>query len=180
MRATTYSPVAKFLHWLVVALIAVQLAVGWLMPEAERTVPPSFLNNWHLSFGAVIIAVIAIRFAWRAVVGPPLPEPGPRWQIVAAEATHLLLYALVFVLVLCGWANAVAHNWTITLFGTVTLPPLLPAASWVRDLGELHEDVVWVLLAVVTLHVLAALGHHFVFRDNVLRRMLPGRTAEHR
>ncbi len=180
MRATTYSPVAKFLHWLVVALIAVNLAFGWLMPEAERTVPPNSLNNWHLSFGIVILAVIAIRFAWRSIVGPPLPAPGPRWQILAAEVTHGLLYALVFVLVACGWANAVAHNWTITLFGTVTLPPLLPAASWVRDLGELHEGVVWVLLTVVSLHVLAALGHHFVLRDNVLRRMLPERTVERR
>lgn len=178
MRATTYSPAAKFLHWLVVALIAVNLAFGWLMPEAKQAVPPNSLNNWHLSFGIVILAVIAIRFAWRSIVGPPLPEPGPRWQVVAAEATHLLLYALVFLLVLCGWANAVAHNWTITLFGTLTLPSLLPATSWVRDLGELHEGVVWLLLAVVSLHVVAALGHHFVLRDNVLRRMLPGRTVE--
>jgi hypothetical protein len=113
MRATTYSPVAKFLHWLIVALIAIQLALGWLMPEARHAVPPDSLNNWHLSFGIVILAVIVIRFAWRAFVGPPLPEPGPRWA----------------------------------------------------------------LLAVVALHVAAALGHHFVLRDNVLRRMLPGRAA---
>ncbi len=177
MRPATYSPVAKFLHWLVVALIAIQLALGWWMPGAKRTLPPDLLNNWHMSFGVVILAVIVVRFVWRAIVGPPEPEPGPRWQIAAAEATHLLLYAFVFLLVLTGWANAVAHNWTITLFRTATLPSLLPASSsWVRDLGELHETVVWVLLTLVGLHVAAALAHHFILGDNVLRRMLPART----
>ena len=181
MRPVTYSPVAKFLHWLVVALIAAQLAFGWLMPGARRATPPDLLNNWHMSFGIIVLAVIVLRFAWRAVVGPPAPEPGPRWQIAAAEATHLILYALVFAIVLSGWANAVAHNWTITLFWTVTLPAVLPAAAgWVRALGELHATIVWVLLGVVGLHGAAALGHHFILGDNVLRRMLPGRATDRR
>ncbi len=179
MRSKTYSSAAKFLHWLVFVLIAVQLAIGWLMPGARRTTPPDVLNNWHMSIGVIILAAIVIRVLWRLVVGPPLPEPGPRWQIVTAEATHLLLYALVFLLVLSGWCNAVSHNWTITLFWTLTLPSALPAsAAWVHAVGELHSIIVWVLLGLVGLHVAAALGHHFILGDNVLRRMLPGRTAD--
>jgi len=180
MRPTAYSPVAKFLHWLVVALIAAQLALGWLMPGARRTTPPDLLNNGHMSFGVVILAVIVFRALWRITAGPPAPEPGmPRWQITAAHWTHLVLYGLIFVLVLSGWANAVAHSWTITLFWTMTLPSVLPAAAgWVRALGELHSTIVWVLLGFVGLHVAAALGHHFILGDNVLRRMLPGRTAD--
>ncbi|MDE2513554.1 MAG: cytochrome b/b6 domain-containing protein, partial [Alphaproteobacteria bacterium] len=111
----------------------------------------------------------------------PAPEPGPRWQIAAAEAAHVLLYLLVFALLLSGWANAVAHNWTITLFWTVTVPAVLPAgAAWVRTVGELHSTIVWVLLGLVGLHVAAALGHHFILGDNVLRRMLPARTDDRR
>ncbi|MDE2227626.1 MAG: cytochrome b [Alphaproteobacteria bacterium] len=180
MRPATYSPAAKVLHWLVVALIAVQLALGWLMPGARRTTPPDLLNNGHMSFGVIILAVIVIRAAWRAVAGPPAPEAGmPRWQIAAAHWTHLALYGLVFALVFSGWANAAAHNWPIALFWPVTLPTLLPAgAAWVRDLGELHETIVWVLLGFVGLHVAAALGHHFILGDNVLRRMLPMRTTD--
>ncbi|MDE1902561.1 MAG: cytochrome b [Alphaproteobacteria bacterium] len=179
MRSKTYSPIAKSLHWLVFALVAVQLVLGWLMPGARRTTPPDVLNNWHMSIGVVILALIAVRFLWRLIANSPLPEPGPRWQIVTAEATHLLLYALVFVLVFSGWANAVAHNWTITLFWSVKLPAVLPAgAGWVRAIGELHSAIVWVLLGLVGLHVAAALGHHFILGDNVLRRMLPGRTAD--
>lgn len=179
MRSATYSPLAKSLHWLVVVLIAAQLALGWLMPGARRTTPPDVFNNWHMSIGVIILAVIVVRFLWRLITGPPLPEPGPRWQIAAAEATHLLLYALVFALLFSGWANAVEHNWTITLFWAVPLPPVLPAsAGWVHAVGEMHSIIVWVLLGLVGLHVAAALGHHFILGDNVLRRMLPARTND--
>lgn len=179
MRPATYSPVAKSLHWLVVVLIAMQLVLGWLMPGARRTTPPDVLNNWHMSIGIVILAVIVIRALWRTVAGTPVPEPGPRWQTAAAEAAHLLLYLLVFALLLSGWADAVAHNWTITLFGRVPLPAVLSAsAGWVHTIGELHSTIVWVLLCLVGLHVAAALGHHFILGDNVLRRMLPARTDD--
>ncbi|HYL49181.1 MAG TPA: cytochrome b [Stellaceae bacterium] len=179
MRAATYSPVAKSLHWLVVILIVAQLALGWLMPGAKRTTPPDVLNNWHMSIGVIILAAIVIRALWRLFAGTPTPEPGPRWQIAAAEATHVILYLLVFALLLSGWADAVAHNWVITLFWTVKLPSVLPAgAGWVRAVGELHSDIVWVLLGLVGMHVAAALGHHFILGDNVLRRMLPARTDD--
>ena len=179
MRPATYSPLAKSLHWLVVVLIAAQLALGWLMPGARRTTPPDVFNNWHMSIGIIILAVIVIRTLWRAFVGAPTPEPGPRWQTAAAEAAHLLLYVLVFALLFSGWANAVAHNWAITLFWRVPLPAVLPAnAGWVHTVGELHSTIVWVLLGLVGLHVVAALGHHFVLGDNVLRRMLPARTND--
>ncbi len=179
MRPAAYSPTAKFLHWLVVALIAIQLVLGWLMPGARRTTPPDLINNWHMSIGIIILTAIVIRFAWRVFVGLPVPEPGPRWQIAAAEATHLLLYALVFIMVASGWANAVAHGWAVTLFWTVKLPGVFPAgAAWVHAFGELHSTLVWVLLTVVGLHALAALGHHFILGDRVLRRMLPRRIAD--
>jgi len=102
MRPATYSPVAKSLHWLVVILIAAQLALGWLMPGARRTTPPDVLNNWHMSIGIVILTVIVIRALWRTFMGTPAPEPGPHWQIAAAEAAHLLLYVLVFALLFSG------------------------------------------------------------------------------
>ena len=179
MRPATYSPVAKSLHWLVVVLIAAQLALGWLMPGARRTMPPDVLNNWHMSIGVIILAVIVIRALWRAFMGTPAPEPGPRWQTAAAETAHVLLYGLVFALLFSGWANAVAHNWTITLFWRVPLPAVLSAsAGWVHTVGELHSTVVWFLLGLVGLHVAAALGHHFILGDNVLRRMLPVRTND--
>lgn len=183
MRPAAYSSAAKFLHWLIVALIAVQLALGWLMPGARRTAPPDLLNNWHMSFGIVILVVIVIRVLRRAIIGAPAPapEPGPRWQIAAAAATHGALYVLVFALLLSGWANAVAHHWTIMLFWTLTPPSVLPAsAAWVHAVGELHSTIVWVLLGFVGLHVAAALGHHFILGDNVLRRMLPARSSDRR
>jgi len=75
----------------------------------------------------------------------------------------------------------VAHNWTITVFWSVPLPAVLPAdAGWVHTVGELHSTIVWILLGLVGLHIAAALGHHFILGDNVLRRMLPARTNDRR
>lgn len=179
MPATAYSPVAKFLHWLVVALIALQFALGWLMPGARRTTPPDLINAWHVSFGMIILAAIVIRTVWRLFAGPPAPEPSmPRWQIAAAHWTHMALYGLIFALVFSGWASAAAHNWPIAVF-SYPLPELFPgAAFWTHAFGELHAALIWVLLGLIGLHTAAALGHHFILGDDVLRRMLPNRMAD--
>jgi cytochrome b561 len=103
-----------------------------------------------------------------------MPEPDlPRWQGAASGAAHAALYILVFAMVLSGWANAAAHNWPIALFWGIPLPALFPPAGWARDFGELHAAMVWILIAVAGLHIAAALAHHFILGDGVLRRMLP-------
>jgi cytochrome b561 len=181
MRPVAYSPAVKFLHWLVVALIAAQLVLGWLMPDARRTTPPDLINNWHMSIGVITLAVIVIRAVWRIAAGPPEPEPGPRWQIAAAHWAHMALYGLVFAVVFSGWANAVAHGWTVTLFWSVPLPAVVPAAAWwTRAFGELHSALVWLMLGLVGLHATAAFGHHYILGDNVLQRMLPRRVLARR
>lgn len=174
--AAGYGPFGKLLHWLVFALLVAQYALGWTMPDVHRGTKPDGLIAWHLGVGAVIVAVIVIRLIWRFSYPVPLEtENTPPWQNLVARATHWLLYLGLVVLVLLGWANASARGFPITLFGIVPLPPLAPVGSRIgMEAGDIHIFVGWCLLALIGLHVAAALYHRIILRDRVLQRMLPG------
>lgn len=174
-REPGYGGVAKALHWLILALLAMQFVIAWTMPAVRRGTQPETLINLHLSMGMLILAIVILRLLWRA--GHPVPldsDAIPLWQHRAAEATHALLYLLLLVLPLMGWVNAASRGWGIDLFGLVTLPPILPTASpLLRQFGQLHTITSYVLLGLVGLHVAAALYHHLWLRDRTLSRMLP-------
>lgn len=173
--ADGYGGVAKTLHWLVFALVAAQFVVAFAMPEIHRDTKPDTLINLHLSLGFTIIAVIAIRWMWR--LGHPVPlvtADVPAWEVSLARGTHVLLYALLVAIPLLGWANASARDWDIVMFGQ-SLPHLVAARSPIGRLaGDIHIYLAWSLLALIGLHVAAALYHHFGRHDRVLQRMLPG------
>ena len=172
-----YGGVAKAMHWLIVALLAVQFAIGWSMPHIGRNTQPDTLINLHLSFGMLIGLLVVVRFAWR-LMHPvaPLATAAPRWQERAAIATHHLLYVLLVLIPVLGWLSASGRNFPVSLFGSIGFPSLLPVKHpWTGKIGDVHTVLSnYVLLAAVALHVLAALYHHFVLKDRTLARMLPG------
>jgi cytochrome b561 len=171
-----YSGAAKTLHWLILALLVAQFIFAWTMPHIGRDTPVTTLISLHFTFGVIILAVVVVRLAVRALHGEPVPEDGiPPWQIATARVTHWLLYALLFVIPMLGWLNASWRGMPIVMFGH-ELPALLakraPGWGWT---GDTHIFIAnWVLLVLVGLHVAAALYHYFVRRDRVLQRMLPG------
>ena len=175
-KTTGYTGTAKALHWLVLALLIVQFAVAWTMPDIKRDTKPETLINLHLSMGIVILFVAVIRLGWRAVQGEPAPEDGvPPWQVQSARAVHWLLYLLLFALPVLGWINASWRGFPVVMFG-LDLPKLVatraPAWRWTGDVHSLLAE--YGLLVLVGLHVAAALYHYFFRRDGVLQRMLPG------
>jgi cytochrome b561 len=174
--ALQYGAPAKTLHWLIVVLLVTQYLIGWLMPDIHRGTQPGTAMMFHISFGVVILALTALRFAWR-LTHPVAPESSlPAWQRLSSEAAHWLLYLLVLVTTLSGWFFASMRGWSIRLFGLVDLPMLTAAnAPIARMLGRWHEALEWTLLVAVGLHVAAALVHLFVYRDRVMARMLPTR-----
>ena len=109
---------------------------------------------------------------------PVDPDPSlPRWQQGSAAGLHVLLYALVFATTLSGWYFASFRGWSIRLYGLLPLPMLTDGNSpLARSIGGWHWAAEWALLIAIGLHVAAALGHAFVLKDGVLRRMLPGRA----
>jgi cytochrome b561 len=175
MRQPAYGPTAKLLHWLTMALLTVQYVIGWIMPGVRRGMSPDSLMNFHISLGTVILVLVLARFLWRLFHHVP-PEPGlSRWQHLGSTVLHLGLYALIVVTTLTGWVYASMRGWTLSIFGIVPLPPLVAENStFGRAIGELHQILIWVLLAAIVLHVAAALVHLLVYRDRVMQRMLPG------
>ena len=175
MSARAYGATAKSLHWLVFALVAAQFVVAFSMPNIGRDTVPATLINLHMSIGATILVVIVVRWMWR--IGHPVPVAAgdlPAWERRVARTTHGLLYVLLAVDPLLGWANASARDWKITLFGVVPLPHIVaPQARAGQIAGDVHVIIAWVLLALIGMHVTGALYHYFIRRDRILQRMLP-------
>src|SRR3954447_1400654 len=105
-QARGYGVVAKMLHWLIFALLVVQYAIGSIMPHIGRKTLNEGWVNWHLSLGALILAVIVARFIWRLFHHVALPDNMPGWELALSRFTHLALYALVLVMTVLGWAAA--------------------------------------------------------------------------
>ncbi|HTH76378.1 MAG TPA: cytochrome b/b6 domain-containing protein [Trinickia sp.] len=166
-----YDPFARFLHWLVVLLLSAQYVVAWTMPDIHRGTQPVGLINVHLVLGTSIIAVMIARVLWRLLRAEPRPVDGSAFMRGVSNLTHGLLYLLLIVQPLMGWANASSRGWQVTLLG-LKLPALSPTGSSIgHALGDVHGVLSWVMLGLIVLHVLGALYHHFVLRDSVMRRM---------
>lgn len=172
VRLNSYDAVSRLLHWAIVPLLVVQYAIGWLMPEVSRDSLPGLQMNVHMSFGTVILALMAARLLWR-MTHPVIPDASiPRWQQLSSEWLHWALYVLVIAATLTGWSYASMRGWTITVFSLFQLPPLVSAGSATgRFLGEMHEGLIVMLLVVAGLHVTAALVHLVIYRDQVMQRM---------
>ena len=176
---TRYHPVAKALHWLVALLVAVQFGVAWAMPDIGPQTKLGRLISLHLTVGALIGFAAVARVSWRLRHSAPgAIATEPRWLRTAARVSHGTLYVLLLIVPLLGWAAASAHGWRVTLLPRLALPPLLPRGSVSGFLaGDVHAFLAYMLLAIVALHVAAALYHRLILRDEVLARMLPDRAS---
>jgi cytochrome b561 len=175
-----YGAVATTLHWLIAAAIIFQLMLGLWMTSLLDTDPLKFSRyQLHKSIGLTILVLSVARLLWRLInVVPPLPQHMPMWERWAAHASHFLLYTLMIMLPLSGWARVSTDPIGIpTLwFGAFEVPPmpgLTPDEAITDALHETHELFGYAMIALLLVHVGAALKHHFWDRDTVFRRILP-------
>jgi cytochrome b561 len=173
---TSYDPVARGLHWLTVLLVLAEYIVGSAMPGIRLGTPFVLLIRLHLALGSGLLLVVLARILWRLTHRPPPAPLLPAWQRRLAGVTHFALYLVLILMPLAGWASASAHGYPVRAFGILPLPALVAYRAHVGfRLGDVHADVLyWILLALIVMHVGAALYHRFVRRDTVLGRMLPG------
>src|SRR6266702_5066721 len=173
-----YGTVAKLLHWLIFSLLAVQYAIGSIMPHIGRKTVNEGWVSWHFSVGAAILFFIVLRLAWRLVHPVPLLPTMTSWERLVSGITHWALYLLVLAMTLLGWAATNSRGWDVNLFGLVTLPKISPTGSqWGHECGDIHNILVYVLLGVIGIHVAGALYHYFVKRDLVAARMFFSKPA---
>lgn len=170
-----WGSIAQAFHWLVAALIVVQGAIGLTMVELGMTPTKVRVFALHKSIGLTILALVLLRLAWRLAQRSPREAPMPRWQLAAARLSHFLLYGLILALPFSGWLFNSAANFPLEWFGLMHVPSLTRGLDPVLKAFALRTHVVlfWVLVAVVAIHVFAALWHHYRQRDDVLLRMLP-------
>ena len=174
-----YTTTAILLHWLIAILIIGAFTLGLVMTDMPGISPTKLrYYNWHKWAGVTVLLLAALRLLWR--LGhrpPPLSDAMPAWQRGAAHGLHHLLYVLMFAVPLSGYFFTLAAGRPVVYFGLFKLPVLIDPDPQLKDvLQETHEWLVWLLAAIVAVHVLAALKHAFVDRDDTLRRMLPGRS----
>lgn len=171
--SATYGLTAKIFHWLIVLLLTAQYTVGSIMPHIGRKTLDQGWVHWHLLVGTAILLVIVLRILWRVFHPVALADGLTGWERLLSRITHLMLYALVLGMTVLGWAAANFRGWTVTVFDLVPLPALAPKGThWAHEAGDIHNILVYVLLAFITLHVAAALYHYYVKRDQVVQRML--------
>lgn len=175
--ANRYSTVSIALHWALVVLVLTNVWLGGRMEEAEGAARMSFLSA-HASVGISILVLTLARLAWRPThKWPQLPEHTPGWQRVIARLTHVSFYVALIAIPLLGWAtvSAAPALERLEVFGGVSWPllPLGPSEDLSEALGETHKAFVKAVYVLLILHVLGALKHHFIQRDQVLHRMLP-------
>jgi cytochrome b561 len=173
--ASTYGTIAKFLHWAIVILIIAQYFIAEAADELPDGIEKLSLITRHKSLGMLVLILALVRIGWRlANRGAPAPVAMPRRQQIAAAAGHGLLYLLVLAQPITGWAMSSAANYPVTLFGWFQFPALVGANHDLHELlEEVHEGVFVALAVVAALHAAAALYHHFVMKDDSLRRMSP-------
>jgi len=170
-----YTATAISLHWLTALLVLITFPLGVYMHELALSPIKLQLISYHKWLGVTIFLLTAARLAWRAThTPPPLPETIPLWQQRVAHGVHLLLYVLLFVIPLSGWLMSSAKGFPVVYLGLVQLPDLVGKDKVLGELlTEVHEMLNFGFLALVGMHAVAALKHHFIERDATLRRMLP-------
>ena len=167
-----YTGTAVALHWLIAALIICAFTLGWIMTDLEVSPLKLRMFNWHKWVGITILLLVIIRLLWRLFHRPPVMLPMPAWQRIAAKTLHVILYVLLLLQPLSGWVYSNAAGYKVVYLGLVPLPNLVDKNKQVADvLMERHEFLGWCLLVIASLHILAALKHHFVDGDATLKRM---------
>lgn len=176
-----YTRTAIVLHWIVALLIFVNFPLGAYMHDLPLSPEKLRLFSYHKWIGVTVFVLALLRVLWRATHRPPpLPAGMPRWEKLAAHATHFLLYALIFAVPLSGWLMSSAKGVQTVWFGVLPLPDLVGKDKELGDLlKEVHESLNFAMLALVLAHIGAALKHYVIDRDGVLARMIPflGRKA---
>lgn len=177
IRNTTarWGAVAQLLHWVIVALIITQFVLATISNSLPLGMTKLAVLARHKSVGITILMLAVIRLVWRWMnPTPALPTTLKSYERLLAKITHAILYALLFIMPLSGWMMSSARNFPVSWFGMVQLPDLVSQSRPLYDaLHTFHVSLAWLLVGVAVLHIAAALKHHLVLKDDVLRRMLP-------
>ncbi|KPP82495.1 MAG: cytochrome b561 [Oceanicaulis sp. HLUCCA04] len=179
-----YTTVAIVLHWLMALMLVGMILMGWRMEDMREMALSGELTfaevqtyyNWHKTIGISLLVLALARLGWRLTHKvPPLPEGMKPWESIAARGTHIAFYVVMIAMPVGGWLTASATNFPSYIANNpaLELPHLPVPDNLYETFGSMHSAGAWAIIALLALHVGAALKHHFVNRDDVLTRMIP-------
>ncbi|MDF9788899.1 cytochrome b [Polynucleobacter sphagniphilus] len=173
MSTVRYNPISVAFHWLMAAIIVVTWSIAIVVSDMPLSPARITGYSWHKWLGVTVFFLVILRLVWRAThPAPQLEIKMPVWQERAMQLTHFALYLLMMVIPLVGWLMSSAKGYTVNYFGLFELPDLLSKDKALgHQLKDLHEYLADILVALVCLHVLAALKHQFIDKDGLLSRM---------
>jgi cytochrome b561 len=179
---TEFGSLAKWLHWLVALGILALMILGLLQSDMDGGPQRSAIRELHGSIALLVLALMMLRLAWRWTNVTPSQPPGiPGWQRASSALVHTAIYVAVFAQLVSGALAIATGGKPLPFFGLFSIP--LPIAED-HDNHELWEEVHeagWIaIIILVAVHVLAAFYHHFILKNDVLRRMTVGVAAADR
>ncbi|WNY85034.1 cytochrome b (plasmid) [Cronobacter dublinensis] len=179
-----YDSLTLLLHWLTAACVIFLFASAHVWEWLERGTPlRKGLQAVHISCGILLTLIVVVRLAWRFTGrrspsrAMPAPAGSPATRLLAGSV-HAALYGLLAAQIVLGFLFRWAQHEPFTFFGLVDLSGWVEVSPALRhDFGEWHNAVAWAIIALVFVHALAALMHHYLLKDDTLRRMMPGRAT---
>ncbi len=171
MQSQQYHPVAKYLHWIIAALLVLQFVLAKLAENAQAPLEELALLANHKSVGITIFLLAVLRLAWRLRQGVPRALPMPEWQFTASQISHWSMYALIFLLPVTGWLTSSASDSSVSWFNLVPLPDLVsPDPQLEEKLADIHELHAILLFVIAVTHIAAA-AQHSLKKEKVLARI---------
>lgn len=172
---------SKFYHWTIAICFLISSGIACYLFALDRFTSEAderaFLSVifWHKSFGALVFFLAFFSIYWRMKNRPPeLPERLPGWQHKATDIMHWLLFAMMIIVPVTGLIGTEIGNYKFSFFYLFDIPHFYPADKELADIPyAIHIYIVWVAAVLLLIHIGASLLHHFYYRDNILRRMLP-------
>lgn len=173
-QRVAYSPGLIALHWLSALLIAGVLVVGWLMGDMPKGVEKSNMMSLHQTLGVTVVVLAFLRLVLRRLQGvPPVELATPADKLAAM--VQVALYGFMLLVPVLGYLTSSFGGHPVNLLGGAVSLPLLTAQNHDvhEQMGDLHQAMAYVMLALIALHVAGALKHHLILKDGVLAKMAP-------
>lgn len=177
LKELKYSSMSMFLHWLIALLVLGMLSVGFFMGDVPDDFKP-MVYMFHKSIGISVFFLMILRIVWILYAGKPeLPDSTPVWELALARLVQYGFYLLLIVMPLTGWIMSTAAGRSPVFFGLFQLPfPWIGKDDYlVEFMGGWHETIAWILIVLIILHVLGALKHQLIDKNDIMKSMMPRR-----
>lgn len=174
----SYGLVAKLMHWIMGIMLLCMVIVGFTMSGIEDPVLKGKVYNLHKATGVLLLILVPVRLLWRLMNAKVLlPSDLPQWQKIAATLNINILYVFMFLMPISGFLMTILSGRNVKVYGLFTVDSFMQDATFAKIFYATHANSAIIVTALVILHILASMYHHFIRKDNVLSRIWFGSSS---